>query len=52
MKFKVGGEFFLVVLIEKYNYSDLVSYYGGIDRSEFGVYKWRKWVSVDERIKI
>ena len=51
-KFTVGGDFLFVVFVEAYNFSDLISCAGGIDRIKSGVYGWRKWVSVDERIKI
>ena len=46
------AKIFFVVFVEAYNFGDLVSCVGGIDRSGSGVYGWRKWVSVVDGIKI
>ena len=41
-KFTVGGEFFFVVFLEAYKFSDLGSCASGIESSRSGVYGWRK----------
>ena len=52
VKSTVRGKFFFVVFVEAYTFSGLSGCDNGIDKSGSGVYGWRKWVSVVERIKI
>ena len=51
-KFTVGGEFFFVVCLEAYNFSDLSICVNGIGGSISRICEWCQSVSVFDRIKI
>ena len=52
VKFTVYGEFFFVIFIEAYKFSDLIGYDNVIDKSRSGICGWCKWVFIVETIKL